>query len=309
MYKKSKLVYIKAITPVHAGAGQTLETVDMPIQRETHSGIPKIEASSIKGSLKHQIYLKNTQNDNELEDNDDLYKVFGPKDKGDEYASAINFTDAKLLFFPVRSGDKIFRLVTCPYVLNRWIEDKEVNVKLNSKDHKQKEQEIEEIEKIESVKKEIKKIKNVTEGKFISLEDHSDSIIIEEYVFEKESNETLHKLKESLKDYADIERVTILNDSDFIDLVTMYTEIITRNKIDVKTGTAEGTALFTEEYLPTESILYFNVLASATFDKDHTKSEEEVMEYFDKNVNEVFHVGGNTTIGKGFVKIIKKEGV
>lgn len=34
MYELKQMKYIKALTAVHAGAGDGLETVDMPIQRE-----------------------------------------------------------------------------------------------------------------------------------------------------------------------------------------------------------------------------------------------------------------------------------
>ena len=56
MYTAKQTVYIKAISPVHAGTGQSIDSVDMPIQRERHSGIPKIEGSGLKGSIKHFIY-------------------------------------------------------------------------------------------------------------------------------------------------------------------------------------------------------------------------------------------------------------
>ncbi len=63
MYKDKEIIYIKALTPIHAGAGQTLENVDMPIQREIHSNIPKVEASSLKGSINmhYIINLKMTK--------------------------------------------------------------------------------------------------------------------------------------------------------------------------------------------------------------------------------------------------------
>ncbi|EPY2304325.1 type III-B CRISPR module RAMP protein Cmr4 [Clostridium sporogenes] len=291
MYKDKEIIYIKALTPIHAGAGQTLENVDMPIQRERHSNIPKVEASSLKGSIKHALYNKFKNDKGELDDNDktELYTIFGPEDSGEDYASAVGFTDAKLLFFPIKSATDIFKLITCPYVLKRWVEDSQLQDNSN-----------------ENLKTALNYL-NISEGKCIT--DSNVPIILEEYIFEKDSDINRH-IKELLNtiEGLDNNRIVILNDSDFIDLVTMYTEVITRNKIDVRTGAAEGTGLFTEEYLPSETILYFMVLASPSFNVNNQKNSQEVLDYFNENVDKVFQIGGNATIGKGFVKRSGKVG-
>lgn len=312
MYKDKEMIYIKAITPIHAGAGQGLESVDMPIQRERHSNIPKIEASSLKGSIKHWIYKK-------LEAKDvskaDLYEIFG-QDDGADKSSKISFTDAKLLFFPIKSNKDIFKLITCPYVINRWIED----LNFENKDSI-------EIEKL--------KFNNLDsdKGKCIAYnEKETEKIFLEEYIFEiiednygvLEFLETAFRKTEKAKGKSndlkelgklvgheymmDVNKIVIINDSEFIDLVTMYTEIITRNKINVETGAAEKGGLFTEEYLPSESILYFMTLGAPSFDKENKNESKEVLDYLNDNLDEVFQVGGNSTIGKGFVKRLSKAG-
>lgn len=293
MYKAKEIIYIKALTPIHAGAGQGLESVDMPIQREKHSNIPIIEASSLKGSIKHWIYNKlkceNRDLNKDIEKENELFTIFGPEE-GDSYASAIGFTDAKLLFFPIKSATDIFKLITCPYILKRWIEDLKLQSDLNKNNN------------IDNI---VDKL-YVSEGKCITFD---NKVILEDYIFEEESNidkELVNLLKKI--DGLDINRVVILNDTEFIDLVTMYTEIITRNKIDVKTGTAESTGLFTEEYLPAETILYFTVLASPSFNEKRTETSEQVIAYFHNNVDEVFQIGGDSTIGKGLVKKSVKVG-
>ncbi|EJP6472461.1 type III-B CRISPR module RAMP protein Cmr4 [Clostridium sporogenes] len=291
MYKDKEIIYIKALTPIHAGAGQILENVDMPIQRERHSNIPKVEASSLKGSIKHALYNKFKNDKGELDNNDkaELYTIFGPEDSGEDYASAIGFTDAKLLFFPIKSTTDIFKLITCPYVLKRWVEDSQLQNNLN---------------------KDLKNVfsdLNISEGECIT--DANNLIILEEYIFKKNSdiNEWIKGLLNTIEGL-DNNRIVILNDSDFIDLVTMYTEVITRNKISVKNGAAEDNGLFTEEYLPSETILYFTILASPSFNIKNRKTSQEVLNYFNENVDKVFQIGGNATIGKGFVKRSGKVG-
>lgn len=310
MYKDKKIIYIKALTPVHSGAGDGLASVDMPIQREKHSNIPKIEASSLKGSIKHIIYNKikaesiakhkSVIKEDYKANFEELYTIFGPEDEEENYASAIGFTDAKLLLFPIRSSSDIFKLITCPYIIERFEEELEL---LGTK----------------FTEKQKKIIENITinDGECISIKDNlpkDDSkedhrLVLEEYIFEKvkyDCTELISLFKNI--DQLDMDRIVILNNTDFIDLVTMYTEIITRNKIDVSTGAAKDTGLFTEEYLPSETIMYFMVLGAPSFNKKNNKTSEEVLEYFKNNVDEVFQVGGDATIGKGFVKMLNKVG-
>lgn len=290
MYEKKEIKYIKAITPIHAGSGQDMGIVDMPIQREKHSNIPKIEASSLKGSIKSWIYRKINIKEGTKEELEELYEVFGPKDNGEDKASRISLTDARLLFFPMKSNEDIFKLVTCPYILKRWCED----MKFENEHY--------ENNYINDI--------SVVEGMCICNKDNKDkNVFLEEYIFEKaeDKKDIFNKLAEELKKKIDIDtnKIVIIKDEEFIDLVSMYTEVITRNKINYDTGVAEGTGLFTEEYLPSESILYFMILSSPKFEAGNGKSSDQVIQYFNKSLDSIFQVGGNSTIGKGFVKILK----
>lgn len=295
MYDNKNINYIKAITPIHAGAGQGLDTVDMPIQRERHSNIPKIEASTLKGSIKSWIYRKidSQEKIQREEEKAKLFKVFGAID-GNDSASRIGITDAKLLFFSIKSSESIFKLITCPYILKRWYED--ITFIGDTASSKQENN----FEKLE-----------IQDGQCICYDKKkSNKIFLEEYIFEKITDKNnifkdIEKLTSNIE--VDLSKIVIINDSEFIDLVSMYTEIITRNKISVETGTAEEGGLFTEEYLPTESILYFVALSTPPFNVNDKMTSEEVMKYFEQNLDVNFQVGGNSTIGKGFVKLLKKE--
>lgn len=318
MYKSAKLKLIKALTSVHAGAGQSLSYVDMPIQRESYTNIPKIESSSLKGSLKHHFYKKGLlsfENDNNGFKKSECFKnieiCFGKED-GEKGASSLTFTDAKLLFMPIRSGNGVFKLITCPYVLERFIEQLVIVSEYeNDKDNNNKDNETKILERLKNL--------NLDNGEFVYLkkednEEYVNKLLLEEYIFEKKENgEDSYKLIESYlgNDNKFDSKYIILNDDDFIDLVSLYTEIITRNKIDSETGVSVGNALFTEEYLPSESILYFTILDSAL--ENNSKSEgneneehKDSIEYFEANIgdNSIFQVGGNKSIGKGFVKIL-----
>lgn len=308
MYKIKNLFYIKALTPIHAGSGQTLGYVDSPIQREQHSNIPKIEASSLKGSIKHYLYKKFNCDESKNQEKSNLLRIFGPEN-GEEHASSIAFTDVRLLFFPVKSTEDIFKLITCPYILKRWLEDYQIIIdSINSK--KQENGEDKESEHLEELSEETKNFINtleIPEGKCLSYK--NTQTVLEEYIFEHSNDENFINLEDFFVKLLKIEKnkIVILNDSDFIDLVNMYTEIITRNKIDTTKGTAADTGLFTEEYLPSESILYFLVMTSPDFlskkgQSNNLPSAQEDMKFFLDNIGKIFQIGGNETIGKGLVK-------
>jgi CRISPR-associated protein Cmr4 len=64
-------------------------------------------------------------------------------------------------------------------------------------------------------------------------------------------------------------------------------------------------ALFTEEYLPSESILYSIVLASPEFKEEKDRklgNEKDVMGFFETNLPSIIQLGGNATLGKGILR-------
>ena len=118
--------------------------------------------------------------------------------------------------------------------------------------------------------------------------------------------------------------VLVLSDEDFRNFVTMSTEVIARTKIDDHSGTVEKGALWYEEYLPTDSILYSVVFAGPIFkEKENEKGDfkvkdeeiktgelrteleaQKVMNFFQENLAPLLQIGGNAGIGKGFVRTV-----
>lgn len=101
----SQLLFLHALTPLHAGTGQGVGVIDLPIAREKATGIPFLPGSSLKGALKplSQSPAKNA--------------VFGQE--GDEGTGAAQFADARLLCLPARSLHGTFAWVSSPYLLER----------------------------------------------------------------------------------------------------------------------------------------------------------------------------------------------
>ncbi len=314
MYKLAKPFFIIVETPLHAGSGQDLGIVDMPIQRERHTDFPKIEGSGLKGSIREVFEERLTSQD----DKKKIHLTFGydnsEKDEkvreffkdSTEFAGALGFTDARLLLFPVKSMKGVFAWITCPKVLNRFKLDLE-----------------------------LAEIKNIPEmpAKNTASEDcqlfmKDNKIILEEYTFKINKKEACSKFAEWFSgnvipngDQYNYWRgkikkdIVVLPDDDFRDFVNLSTEVITRTKINNETGTVQPGMLFTEEYLPSETIMYSLALTTPIFNKnkgifereDDKKEEKLVMEFFEHGIPDVMQIGGNATIGKGIVRIVTWE--
>ncbi|AYQ36638.1 type III-B CRISPR module RAMP protein Cmr4 [Runella sp. SP2] len=309
MFKQSKPLFFICETPLHAGSGSDLGIVDLPIQRERHTSFPKIEGSSFKGAVREAVEQKSvdfTANNKTLKTNDKKHCValaFGPED-GDAHAGALGFSDARLLLFPVKSVKGVFAWVTCPKVLEQFKRDMSltgITVTITGNEPKSD--------------------NCITESKNLKI--GNDKIVLEEYAFTIGSsydvtidNKALGAWLSKLitdgfwKDKLTTD-IVILSNDDFKDFVNLSTEVITRTKIDNKTGTVQAGALFTEEFLPAESIMYSLVLASPVFLKDKDKKEAilqtdvDVMNYFATALPDVIQIGGDATLGKGIVRVVK----
>lgn len=317
---KTKPFFIKVLTPLHAGSGSDLGVVDLPIQREAHTSFPKIEASSLKGSIRSDfenraskksdedkikamqeiqvifgfdLNEKDYKTDEKKEEYLKIVKYFRKKkpdgsedEKGEiqkDFAGALGFSDARILFFPVKSVKGVFAYATCPMVLNRLCEDKKLSNDETIND--------------EFV---IPKIDTLSDEHCIVLGDKNNEkysnktivinnkVILEEYSFDVQET----KAEEFIKIPnlgIEKERIVIVSDDNFKHFVQNSTEVITRIKINNETGTAQQGGLFTEEYLPAEAIMY--ALAIGDTGK------------FINDMPTTLQIGGNSTLGKGIVEL------
>ena len=114
------LLFTHALSPLHAGTGQSTGAIDLAIARDQATGIPFVPGSSIKGSLRD---LATTAWG---EKNLELKGIFGPDTRGaSEHAGAVVFADANLLLLPVRAVAGTFAWITSPYLLGRFRRDLE----------------------------------------------------------------------------------------------------------------------------------------------------------------------------------------
>lgn len=111
----ARLLFVHALSPLHAGTGQGAGVIDLPVAREKATGLPYLPGSSLKGVLRDACT-----------DDEKRRKVFGPDtDSASEYAGSVQISDQRLLLLPVRSLVGTFAWVTSPLILRRLLRDAE----------------------------------------------------------------------------------------------------------------------------------------------------------------------------------------
>jgi CRISPR-associated protein Cmr4 len=311
MQHNSKIIrplFLLTDTPLHAGSGDDLGVVDLPIQRERHSKYPKIESSSLKGALR-EAFEESYPNRHEAQE---IEAIFGPEEAGTR--GALTVTDARILLFPVKSAKGVFAWITCTGVLNRLKTDL-ATASINLP-------EIPGANSVPANSKVVLPIPNPQQG------NSKKNVVLEEFTFGVEPSEVCTKMAEwlstnlldqTLDFWANKLKtdLVVLADDDFADFVQLSTEVITRIKINNLTGTVEDGALFTEEYLPAESFLYTMLSASKeNFDgvSDKNKDKKSIFEEAHQTMDSVtdtitnklkniFQLGGNATLGKGILRV------
>jgi CRISPR-associated protein Cmr4 len=277
---------------VHAGSGSELGIVDLPIQREQHTNFPKIESSSLKGAIRAAVEYAVPEDKKEH-----VPYIFGssPDDsKNNPLAAAIAVSDAKILFFPVKSFKGVFAWLTCPMVLQRF--EKEMKTYYGTTLFPSQIQE------------------NTVSSSTIMIKDKA---ILEEFMFSVQENDNTTKIAKIIQEFMFgkddplmdgyfAERVMVVSNEDFLDFVTLSTEVNARIKIDPQTGIVSKGALWNEENTPPETIFYSFAFASKPVKGAGISSEKEVLDFFkDPEVfPEIFQLGGNYTLGRGLLKRI-----
>jgi CRISPR-associated protein Cmr4 len=269
---KSKVFLIYAETELHAGKGMDIGVVDLPIQRERTTKFPIIQG--IKGALRANI------NDNKL----DKEKIFGsePGEGQETKPGTVAFSEARILLFPVRNPEKLFVWVTCPLVLIRFLKNFERKDLIKSIENTQ-----------------------ISDSKAGTLDDQS-SIWIEDIKLSAQKFDWLSdfagKLSAQTNDTDYIKNklkkdVVVVSDNVFSQIVETMTNVIPRVRINHEKGIVETGALWYEEYLPQDTIMYFIARETVYSKENELDLLEEILK------DRVISVGGKETLGKGLVSL------
>ena len=317
MFERATILYLYVETPLHAGSGTSLGIVDLPIQRERTTGYPIVQASGLKGCLRdeatyHKDFCQNSACP--LYPHADWEKkvevVFGPEtERASEHAGALSVGDARILLFPVRSLMGIFAWVTSKDALARFKRDAEManlsNISWNPVGPDDESKAL------------------VAESNIVSADGR---IVLEEFAFTAEPCAEVQTIAEWLKDKAlplgaeyDYwrrslpQRLIILPENAFRDFTLFSTEVINRIRLDDEKKTVAHGALWSEEYLPSDTLLYAMLFAGKPRVKDDDLSDDwkragdkvgEIVKFVKGCVDgKRLQLGGESTVGRGFVKV------
>lgn len=310
MFEKSAMLYLTVETPLHAGIGTGLGVVDLPIQRERTTGFPMVQGSGIKGKVRAEFAYKAGQGNYDAGNRDPkVSTVFGPDTgKAEKHAGALAFGDARLLLFPVRSLLGVFAWTTSYEVLARFARDLQTAgfafdwTLLNPPDEQ---------------------TAFVTPGSELVA---NDKIVLEEFAFAAQAKPEGKTLADWLA--ANVlptggeydpwrewlpKRLAILPSDAFRDFTQFSTEVISRIKLNPEKKVVERGALWTEEHLPTDTILYAPLYASrARAEKapPEVAEADKILAYVKGAMPTRLQLGGDETVGRGLVaaRLVVPEG-
>ncbi|HDI10660.1 MAG TPA: type III-B CRISPR module RAMP protein Cmr4 [Euryarchaeota archaeon] len=315
-YSSAQLLSIATLTPLHTGVGRTGTVVDLPIQRDP-LGFPIIYASSLKGAIKSHVYLSDLSGRK-------FKELFGPEPGDDEkYSSPISFTDARLVFMPIRSGKASPVMVTSKRMLDYAIEILELIEFLRKSNGEEAN-----LDELKDLKETLRKLRSMepSSGKATSISkdpivrlNDRDEVIIGGERFTVDSKELdginsdlLSRL--NVDSFSDaMERIIVLNDDDVLRILEKGMIRLTRIRVDRERKVVRRGALWTEELIPQGSLFLAGILMSEERRKalESNESSGESIDLRCELANSLgikenkgyLFLGGKETVGRGIVKI------
>lgn len=296
-HQANAILGLLAQTSIHAGTGQNTGIIDLPIQREGHNGWPCVFGSSVKGALRahaEQAYGA---------DNNSVKFVFGPSTgNAADHAGAIMVSDARLLLLPVRSLTSQFKWVTCPEALTRF-----------GRDANRFAQDTAPITPPTVNGKENEAI--------VSDSANANDLFLEEYRF-KASQQNLDEIIEQIAALMDRDdaiealeqQLVIISNDMFAHMVQHATPVNAHIAIDSATKIVKNGALWYEETLPPETLLYVGLSAVKSRAPREGNDAEMPAPAILSAVTNLFaekpwlQIGGNETVGMGWCRIKTQAG-
>lgn len=279
----SSLLGLMAETAIHAGASGSSGVVDLPIMREHHTGWPVVFGSAVKGAFRASAETRMEP--------DEVFALFGPDTaNASDHAGALLVSDARLLLLPVRSLTSQYRLVTCPDLIRRWQRDAERAGGSGPNGD----------------------VPDPQDAKaWVSEPGKHQQLFLEEYVFELEKADLddliapLARL--SGRSEAEIgEKLTVISNDQFAHLCQAAIPVQPHVAIDNATKTVRKGALWYEESLPPETLLYTLLNAQSSRRESHPMTADDLMAVVEQQLigeRPYVQLGGNETTGMGWCRI------
>jgi len=312
---KQHILYLFTRTPLHVGAGSSVGAIDQPVQRERHTGFPIIPGSSIKGVFADEWNdaLEIDSEGKKTRGNGDAAWLFGSDSDKNPHAGALQFSEAKLFAFPVRSAKGCFAWITCPLILKRAIRDGVLSSSMLPF--------VEEVSRL---------FCSPESGSDLDPDSHclvsannksiviGENAVLEEYTFSKHDTAVPVELmdavasviQDSLWKEEVPNRFVILSDGQMSYFARNACEVAQHVRINDERGTAVDGALFNQENVPSETLFYSMVTCfggRGALNKD--KESDRAADSFVAKVNEkkILQFGGDASTGLGYCSLELKE--
>lgn len=283
------LLFTHALTPLQAGTGQGVGVIDLPIARETATGIPYLPSSSLKGVLRDRCLSHEQARSH-------VVSIFGPDTlNADAQAGGVQFSDQRLLLFPVRTLKGTFAWVTSPFVLRRLVRDCAAA----------------NISGFPTVPHVAEQAALISPGNVLTLKNQNRLLVIlEDLDLEGEATDEAQLWASWIGKaiFADAtwqttleEHFCIVHDDVFSFLLETATQVTARIRLQEDTKTVEKGGLWYEEALPAESVLYGLVIATPV---EKTKlSPKEILDTVRTLTTTPVQLGSSATIGRGLCQL------
>ncbi len=295
-----RILYLFTRTPLHVGAGASVGAIDQPIIRERHTGFPVIPATSLKGTFADEwnetVKVKRKKEDVPEEEvvvirrSADGEWLFGSTDANNAAAGALQFSEARLLAFPIRSARGSFAWITCPLILRRAFRDDAITADPSNLSAPSDEQAI-----------------FSANGPLALGDNDNKKIVLEEYTFTRIGNDqALAKLLDDPVWQEVANRLVILSNGMMSFFAQNACEVAQHVRIDDETGTAAGGALFNQENVPSETLFYSVLHAfQGRGDKFKDKTPQDALVAFAGKVkaDTPFQFGGDASTGLGWCTV------
>ncbi|GIW29298.1 MAG: type III-B CRISPR module RAMP protein Cmr4 [Meiothermus sp.] len=270
------ILFLHALSPLHPGTGQGVGSIDLPIARERATGIPYLPGSSVKGVLRDAASGKL--------DKEKLLALFGPETgSASEHAGAAVFGDAKLLLFPVRSLAGVFAYVTSPYLMERFAReagfarlDPPALPTAPASDA----------------------WCHVSQNSTLKV---GDKVYLEDLDLSFQASPELGAWETWLTQQSEAPvkgRICLVHDDVMGFLLETATEVVARIRLEDETKTVAQGALWYEESLPAESLLYGLLSLGSSRKKEVAVSLDDL-----KPLLGYTQMGGKASVGRGLCQL------
>ncbi len=281
---------IRALTPIHVGSGETSGDVDQPVIKDS-LGIPFIPASSLKGAIKANL------------SDSSLKSVLG-SDPGEQPSkpSKVKIYDAYPILFPARSLFGLYVYVTSPYLI-RWYMDLQENINRNCWEKLDLNIFINNLDKdkalcIEANRFSLEKLGGKWRNRGLFNE--------EEFLLENINDNG--KFKKFLENFLrlsedEAKHVAVISDDRITSVINKSLIRYTRVALEDNIKKVREGALWTEEYVPRNTIYLSYISYEENLEKTNKEDYQRISDLITSIKDSLMFIGGLETLGRGLVRL------